>query len=224
LKARANGRYLSRVLLFHSGSSDPVEARLAIAQHAGFNIVQKIVTAENFKFDFKEIVAQALAEKCDQIMIGQSAIISAAELRKLGWALEETNIDLVVAPAVTEIAGPRLKVSNVEGLPLLHLEQPVFSGAAKATKRLLDLIISIFGVIVILPFLIIICPVLILFNVSGSGISSKSEIIITSFKVKLWSICFKPLAIQFRWCFSLVHWSPLEILIVSFVNGKSTTI
>ena len=56
LKARANGRYLSRVLLFHSGSSDPVEARLAIAQHAGFNIVKKIVTAENFKFDFKELL------------------------------------------------------------------------------------------------------------------------------------------------------------------------
>jgi hypothetical protein len=75
-------------------------------------------------------------------MVGQSAIISASELRNLGWALEETSIDLVVAPAVTEIAGPRLKVSNVEGLPLLHLDQPVFSGSAKAAKRLLDLFLS----------------------------------------------------------------------------------
>ena len=155
LKARSNGRYLSRVLLLHSGTVDPVEARLAIAQHAGFNIVHKIVTAENFQFDFKEIVAQAISNQCDQIMIGQSAVISALELRKLGWALEQTNIDLVVAPAVTEIAGPRLKVSNVEGLPLLHLEQPVFSGAAKATKRLLDLIISILGLIIISPLLLI---------------------------------------------------------------------
>ena len=160
LKARANGRYLSRVLLLHSGTSDPVEARLAIAKHAGFNIVHKIVTAENYKFDFKEIVAQAIANQCDQIMVGQSAVISASDLRKLGWALEETNIDLVVAPAVTEIAGPRLKVSNVEGLPLLHLEQPVFSGAAKATKRLLDLIISVFGLIVISPFLLIIAIII----------------------------------------------------------------
>ncbi len=160
LKARANGRYLSRVLLFHSGTSDPVEARLAIARHAGFNIVYKIATTENYKFDFKEIVAQAIANQCDQIMVGQSAVISASDLRKLGWALEDTNIDLVVAPAVTEIAGPRLKVSNVEGLPLLHLEQPVFSGAAKATKRLLDLIISVFGLIVISPFLLIIAIII----------------------------------------------------------------
>ena len=164
LKARSNGRYLSRVLLLHSGTVDPVEARLAIAQHAGFNIVHKIVTAENYQFDFKEIVAQAISNQCDQIMIGQSAVISALELRKLGWALEQTNIDLVVAPAVTEIAGPRLKVSNVEGLPLLHLEQPVFSGAAKATKRLLDLIISILGLIIISPLLLIFALIIIFWS------------------------------------------------------------
>ena len=160
LRARNKGRYLSRVLLLHSGTSDPVEARLALAQHAGFNIVHKIVTSENNKFDIKEIVAQAKVNNCDQIMVGQSAVISASELRKLGWALEATNIDLIVAPAVTEIAGPRLKVSNVEGLPLLHLEQPDFSGTSRITKRLLDLILSIFGLIVISPFLIIIALVI----------------------------------------------------------------
>jgi hypothetical protein len=138
LRARNQGRYLSRVLLLHSGISDPVERRLALAQHAGFSVVHKIVTAENFKLDVKEIVSNALNNNCDQIMVGQSAVISAAELRKLGWALEQTTIDLIVAPAVTEIAGPRLKVSNVEGLPLLHLEQPTFSGASRVTKRILD--------------------------------------------------------------------------------------
>ena len=164
LRARNQGRYLSRVLLLHSGDSDPVEARLAIAQHAGFNIVHKIVTAENFKFEIKDIVSNALSNNCDQIMVGQSAVISAAELRKLGWALEATNIDLIVAPAVTEIAGPRLKVSNVEGLPLLHLEQPDFSGTSRITKRLLDLFLSIVGLVVISPFLIVIALVIKLYD------------------------------------------------------------
>ena len=164
LRARNQGRYLSRVLLLHSGSSDPVEARLALAQHAGFSIVHKIVTAENIKFEIKDIVSNALSNNCDQIMVGQSAVISAAELRKLGWALEATNIDLIVAPAVTEIAGPRLKVSNVEGLPLLHLEQPDFSGASRITKRLLDLILSIFGLIIISPFLVVIALIIKLFD------------------------------------------------------------
>jgi exopolysaccharide biosynthesis polyprenyl glycosylphosphotransferase len=160
LRARNQGRYLSRVLLLHSGVSDPVEQRLALAQHAGFNIVHKILTAENFKFDVKEIVSKVKSNNCDQIMVGQSAVISAAELRKLGWALEQTNIDLIVAPAVTEIAGPRLKVSNVEGLPLLHLEQPTFSGASRVTKRILDLTLSIVGLIIISPLLLIVAVVI----------------------------------------------------------------
>jgi exopolysaccharide biosynthesis polyprenyl glycosylphosphotransferase len=160
LRARADGRYLSKVLLIHSGESDPVELRLAQAQHAGFNVVTKIVTAENLKLDIKNIVTQVLENKCDQIMVGQSAVISATELRELGWALEETNIDLVVAPAVTEIAGPRLKVSNVEGLPLLHLEQPDFSGASRVTKRVLDLFLSIVGILLISPFLLVIAIVI----------------------------------------------------------------
>jgi exopolysaccharide biosynthesis polyprenyl glycosylphosphotransferase len=156
LKARSEGRYLSKVLLLHSGENDPVESRLSIASHAGFDVVYKVQTLEGSKLDFKQIVAKAIDNNCDQIMVGQSAIISAAELRKLGWALEETSIDLIVAPAVTEIAGPRLKVSNVEGLPLLHLEQPVFSGVSRVTKRLLDLVLSVFSLIVISPFLLIV--------------------------------------------------------------------
>jgi exopolysaccharide biosynthesis polyprenyl glycosylphosphotransferase len=156
LKARSEGRYLSKVLLLHSGENDPVESRLSIASHAGFDVVCKVQTLEGSKLDFKQIVAKAIDNNCDQIMVGQSAIISAAELRKLGWALEETSIDLIVAPAVTEIAGPRLKVSNVEGLPLLHLEQPVFSGVSRVTKRLLDLVLSVIGLIVISPFLLIV--------------------------------------------------------------------
>jgi exopolysaccharide biosynthesis polyprenyl glycosylphosphotransferase len=164
LRARHYGRYISRVLLLHSGVSDPVEARLAQAQHAGFSIVHKIVTAENLKFEIRDIVENALSNNCDQIMVGQSAVISAAELRKLGWALEATNIDLIVAPAVTEIAGPRLKVSNVEGLPLLHLEQPDFSGASRVAKRLLDLSLSIVGLIFISPFLIVIALIIKLYD------------------------------------------------------------
>ena len=160
LKSRNKGRYVSRVLLLHSGEADPVEKRLLLAKHAGLNIVHKLKTQESQEFNHKQIVVAALTNNCDQIMVGQSAIISASELRNLGWALEETSIDLVVAPAVTEIAGPRLKVSNVEGLPLLHLDQPVFSGSAKAAKRLLDLFLSTIGLILISPFLIVIALII----------------------------------------------------------------
>ena len=155
LKARLEDRYISRVLILQSVDIDLVETRLKTAQHAGFRIIIRHLLKDNSDINIKEIVTKAIENNCDQILVGQSASISAIELRKLGWALEETNIDLIVAPAVTEIAGPRLKVSNVEGLPLLHLEQPRFSGLARFTKRLLDLVVSILGLILISPLLLL---------------------------------------------------------------------
>jgi exopolysaccharide biosynthesis polyprenyl glycosylphosphotransferase len=155
LKARNSGRYLSKVLLLHSGDSDPVELRLKIAQHAGFNIICKMSVGRQEEFNVEQVVQNAIKNNCNQIIIGQTALISASDLRQLGWALEGTQIDLIVAPAVTEIAGPRLKVSNVEGLPLLHLEQPTFSGISIFTKRIVDVTLSLIFLIVFSPVLLI---------------------------------------------------------------------
>ena len=42
-------------------------------------------------------------------------------LRRLGWALEGSDIALVVSPGITEVAGPRVVSRPVAGLPLLHV-------------------------------------------------------------------------------------------------------
>ena len=172
---RKKGRYLSNVLLIHTDEIDPVETRLNLAEYAGFKIIEKIKKLDSADLDFKEVLEKAINTNCDQIMIGQTAKVSASDLRKLGWALENTDIDLVVAPAVTEIAGPRLKVSNVEGLPLLHLEQPSFSGGARFTKRFIDIFIAIIGLVVVSPILLIVALFIKTFD-SGSVIYKQKRI------------------------------------------------
>lgn len=155
-RAREQGRYFSKVLLIQGSLQDHVEARLNASIYSGMKIVSRVHIDEFGQFDSNLIAQQAEAEKCDVILVSQSANVSATDLRKLGWALENSQIRLVVAPAVTEIAGPRLKVSNVEGLPLLHVEQPTFSGPAQFTKRLVDIFGSIVGLLILAPFFLLI--------------------------------------------------------------------
>jgi exopolysaccharide biosynthesis polyprenyl glycosylphosphotransferase len=62
----------------------------------------------------------------------------AGGLRRLGWALERQDVDLVVAPALTDVAGPRVLTRPVAGLSLLHVEAPVFAGPRLATKTAMD--------------------------------------------------------------------------------------
>ena len=51
----------------------------------------------------------------------------ARRLRRLGWQMEGTGIDLVLAPALTDVAGPRIHMRPIAGLPLIHVESPEFT-------------------------------------------------------------------------------------------------
>ena len=46
----------------------------------------------------------------------------------VGSILASLHNDLVVAPQLTDIAGPRVHIRPIEGLPLLHVEEPTLSG------------------------------------------------------------------------------------------------
>ncbi len=63
-------------------------------------------------------------------------------LGKLSWELEKLDIDLLVAPAVVDVAGPRLHMRPVAGLPLIHVEKPRYHGAKRFQKRLFDVSFS----------------------------------------------------------------------------------
>ena len=55
------------------------------------------------------------------IAITSSGAVGGNQLRRLAWDLEGTGIDILVAPALTDIAGPRIHLRPVAGLPLIHL-------------------------------------------------------------------------------------------------------
>ncbi len=76
-------------------------------------------------------------------------------VRRLGWRLEGTGRGLVMAPALTEIAGPRVHVSPVEGLPLFWLEQPQLGRLPRVLKRSLDIVGASILLLIALPILLV---------------------------------------------------------------------
>jgi exopolysaccharide biosynthesis polyprenyl glycosylphosphotransferase len=90
--------------------------------------------------------------RSDTIAVCGSASAEPGELRRLAWQLEGTGIDLVVAPQLTDIAGPRVHIRPIEGLPLLYVEEPTLSGLAWLAKNMMDRLFALIGLIVTLPF------------------------------------------------------------------------
>ena len=89
---------------------------------------------------------------------GADAVIIAGHLnkgsvyiRELGWRLERTSTELVLASALTNVAGPRVRMRPVEGLPLMHVELPQFTGGRHIVKRLMDIVVSLTALIILAP-------------------------------------------------------------------------
>ena len=89
--------------------------------------------------DFDDVVDAAMQAGADTVAIMATEDLGPAQLRQLSWDLEGTGVDLVVAPALTDVAGPRIHIRPVAGLPLLHVEEPEFRGVRRIGKRLVDL-------------------------------------------------------------------------------------
>ncbi|MFB9375734.1 sugar transferase [Kineococcus gynurae] len=75
-------------------------------------------------------------------------------LRRLGWDLEATRADLVVAPALTEVIGPRVAIRPVCGLPLLHVERPELEGVRRVAKALFDRSVAGLSLLLLSPLLL----------------------------------------------------------------------
>jgi exopolysaccharide biosynthesis polyprenyl glycosylphosphotransferase len=84
-------------------------------------------------------VAEVVARnEVDTVAVLPCPELDGATLRRLGWQLEKTHAELLLAPAVTEVVGTRVQIRPVCGLPLLHVERPELRGGRRLAKEVLD--------------------------------------------------------------------------------------
>src|SRR3712207_4991253 len=68
--------------------------------------------------------------------------------------MEGTGIELLVAPGLVEVAGPRLHLRPFEGLPLLSVEQPQLEGWRRLVKGGLDRVAAAAALLLLAPVLL----------------------------------------------------------------------
>jgi len=142
--------------------------RLRREPHAGFRVVgvcipDALIAPQAQQLSgvpvvgsFSTVVEAAAAVSADTVAVTGTAELSGLRLRRLGWQMEGTGIDLVVAPSMTDVAGPRIHTQPVAGLPLIHISSPEFRGTRKWIKEAFDRMAAFLGVIVLLPVFVLI--------------------------------------------------------------------
>ncbi|WP_307806979.1 sugar transferase [Naasia sp. SYSU D00057] len=162
---RKAGEYAFQVLLVGSASSvDHLAAELAREPHAGYAVVGAVIPGSPRATlpvggapvwsSLDDIPAAMALTGADTVAVAGANELTPARLRELSWSLEPGRKHLVVAPALTDIAGPRIHTRPVSGLPLIHVETPRFEGSKVAQKRAFDLVVSGALVLFLAPVLL----------------------------------------------------------------------
>lgn len=92
----------------------------------------------------------------DMVAVSNTEFLGAEGMRALAWHLEALDVDLVVSSGVVDVAGPRLQIRPVAGLPLLHVDKPAYRGANKISKMLIDLAGASLCLILLSPLLLVV--------------------------------------------------------------------
>jgi lipopolysaccharide/colanic/teichoic acid biosynthesis glycosyltransferase len=81
-------------------------------------------------------------------------------LHELAWQLEGTRTELAVDPGLTEIGGPRLHVTPVDGMPLVTLSKPRLIGGRRLVKNATDKAGAVALLAVLSPFMLLVAAAL----------------------------------------------------------------
>ncbi|HQR78588.1 MAG TPA: sugar transferase [Actinomycetota bacterium] len=159
-RQRRAGRLMRRTLVIGSGSAlDELAAGLSRDPRTGFEVVSAMAAPLNSSSidAWLDQVSSALDEHdVDAVAITQTRNMPSEVVRRLSWRLEGPSIDLLVAPELGDVTGPRLRIRPAAGLPLMHLEEPRLTGPQALVKGATDVVTSSLGLVLLSPVMIII--------------------------------------------------------------------
>jgi exopolysaccharide biosynthesis polyprenyl glycosylphosphotransferase len=163
---RRRGRCAHRVLVV--GDLDAVRGLIVSLRrvpHAGFEVVGACVPGGLTEVPDEGVpvlgepgaAAMAASDSgADTVAVAGSGALGDDGLRRLAWSLEGSPIDLLVAPGLTEIAGPRVAIRPVDGVPLLQIDVPQFTSWRRVVKGAFDRLLAVVVLVVFaVPLLLV---------------------------------------------------------------------
>lgn len=165
---RRKGRYLSKVIIL----GQPKDVRYVANQirrrdGSAYQIIGAALTSPGKKelcvngkqlpvvADRDSVVGAVRQLRADAVIVAGPMKGGSSYIQKLGWQLEESATQLILTTGLTNVAGPRIHARPVEGLPLMHVELPQYTGSKHVLKRGLDMLLSGAGLVALIPVFLV---------------------------------------------------------------------
>lgn len=161
---RRSGEFLqTAIVIGDRGKTEHIAREILREPESGIRIVGAVTTRGSARplvggvpviGSFDDVLEIIDATDVDAVILSTADAITPQQTRQLGWILDQKHIDLIVAPALTDIAGPRIHTRPVAGLPLIHVGYPRFEAPQRVAKRTFDIVSALGLILVFAPVML----------------------------------------------------------------------
>jgi exopolysaccharide biosynthesis polyprenyl glycosylphosphotransferase len=167
---QSHGHNLRHVLVVGSfGAAQQLSERIQREPDAGMKVMglclpsselpRPVVAGVPVLGSLSQVPQVVRAMGCDAVAVTSDDATRYNYLRELAWSLEGAGVELLVDPGLVEVAGPRMHIRPLMGFPLLHVEEPHFTGWRWLLKRATDVVLTSVGLLIISPLMLAIAAV-----------------------------------------------------------------
>jgi len=108
----------------------------------------------------ENVVAETKGSRTRALMISGDLPGGRDQIKALGWALENSKTEMILVSRLTDVAGPRIHLRPVAGLPMVHVQLPQYSGFSHSLKRVFDVSATAVGGAILLPLMLVIAALI----------------------------------------------------------------
>ncbi len=120
----------------------------------------------------EEIVRQ---EKISNVFVADKKM-SREKLVELASKCDDLNISFGAIPDVFQILTTSPAVEDIEGLPLISMQPSRFNYMNRYLKRSFDILLSLFGIILFSPIMLLIVPLIKIFSPGGPAVYAQERV------------------------------------------------
>lgn len=179
IRRRAHGHYAARTLVTGARNDveyvirqllrDPCHAFMIVGAALDDGSVEPIVV-DGHAFPVVgttvTVAHRARDLQTDSVVVASQLDGDPQFIKRLSWELEGTASELILSSRLADVAGPRISLRPVDGVPLIQVKIPEFEGARHVLKRAMDIAISALALI---PIALIGLPIGLLIKLEDRG-------------------------------------------------------
>lgn len=158
------GQFVDRaVIIGERAKIDSIARVINRTEGTGYQIVgaitahgssPQIAGQVNVLGDYEHIVEHIVEVGANTVIVASADDLDPARLRALSWQMADRDVAWVVAPAMTDIAGPRIQARPVAGLPLVEVDFPALQGGRRVFKRTTDIVGALLLIMLTSPIML----------------------------------------------------------------------